>query len=69
MKILITILTLIISFNALSIGGDGTERYIQVCSKIGGDGTENKIGGDGTENKIGADGTENKTYCQIIPVK
>jgi hypothetical protein len=69
MKKIITLIALILSFNAFSVGSDGTENYIQVCTKVGSDGTENKVGSDGTENKVGSDGTENKMYCQIIPVK
>ncbi len=69
MKKIITLITLILSFNALSVGSDGTENTIQVCTKVGSDGTELKVGSDGTELKVGSDGTEDKTYCQIVPVK
>ena len=56
--IIAAIFTLTLSNTAHSIGSDGTEAYIQICSYIGSDGTEAPIGSDGTEAPIGSDGTE-----------
>ena len=72
MKKIITLIALILSFNAFSVGSDGTENKVGsdgTENKVGSDGTENKVGSDGTENKVGSDGTEYTTYCQIIPAK
>lgn len=76
---LITILAIILSTNVHSVGNDGTDsKYIQVCSKVGNDGTDNKVGNDGTDNKVGSDGTDNKVgsdgtdnkqFCTIIQIK
>ena len=68
MKKIILIVTIILSTNALAIGADGTEKYTQVCFKIGSDGTEKTIGSDGTEKTIGSDGTEKSIYCEFVPL-
>ena len=78
-------LLLILSTSSIAsmqlIGGDGTDDFIQVCEKIGGDGTDKDIGGDGTDAPIGGDGTDmetggdgtdapnNNQVCYVVNIK
>ncbi len=69
MKKILLALTIILSGNAYSVGTDGSDsKSIQICSKVGTDGSDNKVGTDGSDSKVGTDGSDGKTTCQTIRI-
>lgn len=70
MKKIILALAIIISGNAYSVGSDGSDnKSIQICTKVGSDGSDSKVGSDGSDSKVGSDGSDGKTICQTINIE
>ncbi len=70
MKKIILILAVILSANTYAVGNDGSDsKSIQICTKVGNDGSDSKVGNDGSDSKVGNDGSDSKTICQIINIE